>query len=514
MNARKFMNPRKLMASGKLLNPRKFINVDKLANTDTLLRLFGMRYASAALMLVGVAALYGAATFSRPGDASANGKDVPVTSAVLVCPGHEDGRLAVQSLPAGQKGGRVDLAPTKGGSALAYMTSPGQAWTKDTGSGDDSYTLRATGPMAGGLAAEQTTYEDGGDDRGLAGARCAAPATDQWFIGPGPVAADELDLYLTNVDPRPASVDLIALSGEGPLDTTDGRGVRVDPYTTKVVKIGEAPEGLGDVVKSAADLALRVRASGGRVAASLRVRAGEKEGVEWLPRSPAPASSVVVPGVPGGPGKRRLLISVPGEADARIRTQVITKDGAFAPQGQDVLDAPAKTVTSLAVDSALVGKAGAIRLVADRPILAGFAAERGADIAYGTSTPPLAGSGPGIVADNRFDSSLVLTAPAGAATVEVTAMNATGKGAPQEIRIPAGRTTETALAAPNGDAKDDTAYGVVITLKPGSGPVHASRTLAKGKDDDYLFTVLPIVPAATIVHLPDTADSQGTLTPG
>ncbi|MGH3240887.1 MAG: DUF5719 family protein, partial [Spirillospora sp.] len=254
------------------------MNTGKIVNTDRLLRLVGMRYASAALMLVGVAALYGAATFSRPGDTSANGRDVPVTSAVLVCPGHEDGRLAVQSLPAQLKGGRADLTPTKGGSALTSMTSPGQSWGKDTESGDDSYTLRATGAMAGGLAAEQTTYEKDGDDRGLAGARCAAPSTDQWLIGPGPVAADELDLYLTSVDAQPASVDLLALSGEGPLDTTDGRGIRVDPYTTKIVKIGASPDGLGDVVKSATDLALRVRAHSGRVAASLRVRAGEKKG--------------------------------------------------------------------------------------------------------------------------------------------------------------------------------------------------------------------------------------------
>ncbi|MGW2314959.1 hypothetical protein, partial [Actinomadura luteofluorescens] len=34
---------------------------------DKALRFLGMRYATAALMLVAVAALYGAATFSRPG---------------------------------------------------------------------------------------------------------------------------------------------------------------------------------------------------------------------------------------------------------------------------------------------------------------------------------------------------------------------------------------------------------------------------------------------------------------
>jgi hypothetical protein len=211
--------------------------------------------------------------------------------------------------------------------------------------------------------------------------------------------------------------------------------------------------------------------------------------------------------VPGGSGDRRLLVAVPGEADARIGVQVITKDGSFAPQGQDSIDAPAKTVTSVALDDALTGRAAAVRLVADRPIVAGFAAERGADIAYGTSTPPLTGTAPGIAADNRFDSTLVLTAPAGPATVQVTTAPGT---APQDIKIPAGRTVETPLTAPNGK---DATYGIVITPRPGSGPVHASRILAKGKDGDYLFTVLPIVPATTTIHLPATADSQSALIP-
>ncbi|GAA4235801.1 DUF5719 family protein [Actinomadura meridiana] len=478
---------------------------------DGVLRLLGMRYATAALMLVGIVALYGAATFSRPEEATAKGRQAPVTSAVAVCPGHQDARLAVQSAARG-KGGRASVTPTKGGAALATLTSPGQNWTKDAESGDDSATVRAAGAMAAGLEAEQTVYQDDGDDRGLAGASCAVPGTDLWFVGPGPVAADELELSLSNVDSQPASVDLTALSGEGPLDTVDGRGTRVDPYTTKVVKIGESAEGLGDVVKSATVMALHVHSRSGRVAASLRVRAGEEKGVEWLPRSPAPASSVLVPGVPSGSGERRLLVAVPGEADARVGVQVITKDGSYAPQGQGVIDAPAQTVTSVALD-ALTGRAAAVRLVADRPIVAGLAAERGADIAYGTSTPPLTATAPGIAADNRFDSSLILTAPAGAATVQVTTVNAAGKSASHEVRIPAGRTIETDLTDPDGKDGDDTAYGAVITPKPGSGPVHASRVLAKGKGDDYLFTVLPIVPAATTVHLPTTADSQTALIP-
>jgi hypothetical protein len=115
-----------------------------------------------------------------------------------------------------------------------------------------------------------------------------------------------------------------------------------------------------------------------------------------------------------------------------------------------------------------------------------------------------------VVADNRFDSSLILTAPSGAATVRVVTVSAAGKSAPQDVEVPAGRTVEAELKPPGGD---DASYGAVITPRPGSAPVYASRVLATGKGEDYLFTVLPIVPAPMTIRLPDTADSQTALTP-
>ncbi|QXJ22025.1 hypothetical protein AGRA3207_002954 [Actinomadura graeca] len=482
---------------------------------DRMLRFLGLRYATAALVLVALAALYGAASLSRPSaTADAKGVRVPITSAVAVCPGHEGGRLSVQSAKGGPSGGHVDTSETRGGAPLASMTAAGQGWRKDTASGDESFTVRAAGGIAAGLEVEQTTHWPGGPDRGLAGARCASPGTDLWFLGPGPDAADALDLYLTNVDPQPASVDLTALSGVGPLDTTDGRATPVAPYSTTVVKLGKSPEGLGDILNTARDLALHVRTTSGRVAASLRVRIGEKKGIEWLPASPAPAASLVVPGVPGGSGERRLLVAVPGEADARVRVRVVGPEGEFSPQGQDVVDAPGKTVTP--VDLGLAGKPGAVRVSADRPVVAAFTAERGADVAYGAATAPLgAPDGPrrvagGVVADNRFDSVLTLTAPSRAASVQVTALAGQAPGTPQEIEVPAGRTVETKITVPAGG---DQGFSALITPKPGSGPVYAARTMYTGKGDGFLFTVLPVVPASMTQVLPRAADSQTVLTP-
>jgi hypothetical protein len=482
-------------------------------NLDRIVRLLGLRYATAALVLLALAALYGAASLSRPADratAADTGRADPVRSAVSVCPGREGARLTLQSAKTSRTGGRADVVQAPDGSGIGSLTTPGGGWSKDLTESEDSYTVWAHGAMAAGLEAEQTTHWPGGKDRGLAGVRCASPGTDLWFLGPGPVAAESVDLHLTNVDAQPASVDVTALSGEGSLDTADGLGTPVPPYSTKVVTVGGSPEGLGDIVKTAADLGLRVRATTGRVAASLRVRIAEGKGIEWVPLAPAPGTSLIVPGLPGGEGRRRLLVAVPGQEDATVKVQVITQNGAFAPQGQDTLDAPAGTVTALDLDRALGGKPAAVRLRSDRPILAGYAAERGADVAYGAATSALEGGGFGVVSDNRFDTTVSLTAPQGAATVRITPVGPQGPGTPQDVSVPADRTVEVALKAPSGGEKG---YGALIQPRPGSGPVHAARIQSTGKDDDLLLTTLPIMPARTVLRLPPVGDSGSALIP-
>jgi hypothetical protein len=297
------------------------------------------------------------------------------------------------------------------------------------------------------------------------------------------------------------------MSGEGPLDTSDGHGIPIDPYRTKSIGIGTSPDGLGSIVASASVLALHVRATTGRVAASVRIRADK--GVDWVPLAPPPATSLVVPGIPGGAGSRRLLLAVPGEFDARVTVQAITANGMFAPQGQDTLDAPAQSVTPLELDHALAGKVAAVRLTSDRPITAGFSAQVGDDVAYGAAAPPLGPAG-GVVADNRSGaSSVLLTAPKAAATVQVTAVTGEGAaGVPQTVKVTGGRTMEVRVGEPAGLAAKG--FGIAITPQGGSGPVYAARVL-RGKGGQV--TVLPIVPARTTVLLPAVDNSLTTVVP-
>lgn len=478
------------------------------------LKILGHRYGVTGLVLLALAATYGAAQLSRPEQAAkaAQGIRKAIQSAVVACPSAAGARTTTVALPSEDRGGRVDVAPVGGGADVGGLNGPGAAWAGTQNGGP--LVVRATGAPAAGLETEQSTVNKTGDDRGVAGLSCAEPGTDMWFLGPGPAAAKSIGLYLTNVDDQPASVDVEALSDNGPLDTTDGRGTSVEPHTAREIDIGQTPEGLGTIVNTAQVLALHVHATVGRVAASVRVRTDKGKGVDWVPMATAPATQVVVPGIPGGDGQRTLMIAVPGQADAKVKVQVITPAGAYAPGGQDTLAAPARTVTTLPLDGALSGKPAAVRLSADRPIFAGYALTKGTDVAFGTATAPLVAGGPaGPVAEDRYgagsqgtaDSTILLTAPAKDAVVRLTAITAQGVAAnPQDVRVAAGRTLEVRPAAPAGAGEG---FSVMVSPQPGSGPVYAARVLTVDKG----ITVLPIFPAAGQVIVPPVTDSMTSL---
>jgi hypothetical protein len=232
------------------------------------------------------------------------------------------------------------------------------------------------------------------------------------------------------------------------------------------------------------------------------VRVQRKKGADWLPAT-VPGNQVVVPGVPSGNGHRRLLIAVPGRDEVGVNVQGLSKDGAFAPTGERTLQAPALAVTPF--DLGLGGKAAALRLVSNRPIVAAIVADEGDDFAVTAATPPLATGhatqgGIGLVADDRDKTTLLLTAPGPAAVVRLTQIMAQGPtGTAQDVKVPAGRTVEVAMPPPAG--ADD--YGLTIVVRPGSGPVYAARLLKIKKQG---LTVLPVPPARMSALLPPVAD--------
>jgi Family of unknown function (DUF5719) len=454
-------------------------------------RLPGNRFALAALVVLALAALYGVASFARPAaSAPRRSVAVPVTSAYAACPDTHGARVSAVTPPGARGPGKAWVAGTP-----TVLTAPGTAWSADVTKNAGPWTFAAYGSLAPGLTVEQTT-----SDGGLAGTRCVQPAADLWFAGPGPGDAHDVGLYLTNVDDRPVTAVVGALSPEGSIETPDGQNyVQVDPHSTRLVQVGVQVEGFGEAAADTKLIALHVHAISGRIAAAVRVE--RKKGADWLPAT-APGNQVIVPGVPSGEGHRRLLIAVPGRDEVGVSVQGLSRDGAFAPIGQRTLQAPALAVTPF--DLGLGGKAAALRLVSNRPIVAALEADEGDDFAVTAATSPLRATGQGgavgLVADDRDKTTLLLTTPGPAAVVRLTQIMAQGPtGTAQDVKVPAGHTVEVAMPPPAG--ADD--YGLTVVVRPGSGPVYAARLLKIKKRG---LTVLPIPPARMSAPLPPVID--------
>ena len=471
----------------------------RLSSADTrpqwMNRLPGNRFALAALVVLALVALYGVASFARPASsAPRRAVSVPVTSANPVCPDTHGARVSALTPPGARGEGKAWAA-----GAPVTLTTPGTAWSTDVKKGAGPWAFGAYGSMAPGLTVEQITSAGG-----LAGTRCTQPGTDLWFAGPGPADAKDVSLYLTNVDDRPVTAVVAALSPEGSIETPEGRNdVLVDPHSTRVVQVGVQVEGFGDAAASAKLLALHVHAANGRIAAAVRVE--RAKGADWLPAT-VPGDRVVLAGLPSGKGHRRLLVAVPGRDEVSVSVQGMSSEGTFSPMGQRNVQAPALAVTPF--DVGLGGKAAGLRLVSNRPIVAALVADEGDDFAVAAATPPLTpatrngqAGGIGLVADDRDKTTLLLTAPGPAAAVRLTHVTAQGPaGTAQNVAVRAGHTVEVTMPPPAGGD----GYGLTIVPAPGSGPVYAARLLKIKKQG---ITLLPVPPARMFALLPPVTEA-------
>jgi hypothetical protein len=254
----------------------------------------------------------------------------------------------------------------------------------------------------------------------------------------------------------------------------------------------------------------------GRVAAAIRhARLDGKtpKGVEWIPQAQPPATTVVVPGLPQGPGRRILSVTNPGLDPTIVSLHLTTTDGQYVPTGLDALEVPAGT--TLATELApLTDKAPAtVTVVSDGgPVVAGafvYDLQDGPmrEIAYAGSAAPL--SGPALLTDLVIDrpteSTLFLTALAASATVDVTPVAIVGREGPlpaaKRVTVPAGRTILVKLSTflpPGATGR----LAVEVRPVPGSAPVYASRYLREHGSRGPLTTMLVLQGAAQRVPVP------------
>ncbi|MFC4058043.1 DUF5719 family protein [Planomonospora corallina] len=503
------------------------------------------RFGLLALVLVALLALYGVGAGTRPGpvpQAVPQPRKVPISSVTVVCPAPDGAEVGVVTPPDGQgpgtatitaaggagdgEGGKDDKDDkdgegdggggdggggdgrddgSDGGRVLDTLTTPGRLWQKKAPGGSGPVTVAATGSSAAGLEAAQTRRETSGGQRGLAGARCVEPAASTWMVGPGPAAAD-VTLYLTNADLAPAVVEILVHSGEGPVTAGTGNTFTLDPGESRALDLRE-------MAPSSLVMAVQVRTVSGRVAAAARAVVDGGRGVDWLPAAAPPATRVVVPGIPGGGGKRELLVASPAETDTLVEVRALTSDGTYALKDRELVEVPAGSVTAVDLSDGIGGQPAALVLTSETPVVAGLVATgtgKKPDVAFTAGAAPIdLGS---VVADNRTGkkkgSRLLLAAPETAGKVSVQVLPREGEAPePFEVGVAAARVKEVEL--PDADG----AFAVVVQPLPGSGPVYGGRVMDERLEDGLALTVQPLAAARVWAVVPPVGESVATVLP-
>jgi Family of unknown function (DUF5719) len=408
-------------------------------------------------------------------------------------------------------------------SSIAYAvaaSAKSSADASDTGADGKPLVAGASGALAPGFTASMTTRSTSDDIRGLASTACVTPGNDFWFVGSGAVVGHRGRLYLTNPESVPAVVDVTLYGPSGLVNAPSGRGVTLAAGAQQVLKLDAlAP----DIER----FGVHVQVRQGRVAAALRdqqVQGLTPLGADWVPAAQSPARRLILPGVPGGAGQRRLQIAVPGDSDAIVKVRLIGADGSFVPSGLDVVEARAGRVSDVDLAPFTGAQPVAVELTSDQLVTAGVLVRVGgvgkarAEMAYTAAAAPISAAAPGVVADLRGSaaganvaSSLVLAAPDHAATVQINVLApATAKTI--GVTVPAGEQVTVAA----GTLSQDAHFAVTLVPTQGSGPVMAARQLTEADPSGPLLTVLLVSPSRYAVRVPQVvADlSTGLRPPG
>jgi hypothetical protein len=502
-------------------------------------RFVANRYLLALLVVLALGAEFGLASVSHSAAVTA-GPRVPgpghaaVSAVVRACPGPGSagatasgvalaavssgtGRAEVSGLiPAGAPApsapldvltqpGRLDLLSVPEAPALAHglaqASTASTAAGVPTGAARGGVMIQASGSMAQGLEAEQTGAG------GLAAVQCQGPGTDFWFVGPGQKSVADIQLYLMNTDAQAADATVSVLTDSGPIIGNTDAGIEVPPHAVVV-------QSLANLLKNSSVVALNVTTSVGQVVpALLETSSGSQPGA-WLPAAQPPATSQVLPGLPGTPGGRELYVAVPGEGNAEIKVTAVTERGSYQPTGGSGIDLPGGSAVAVALPS-LGGIPAAIQISSNVPVTASMSAPGGAAGAPGAFT---AAVGPvqeqGVIAGNPASggsSELVLSAPQTAAQVQVSELTAAGQAGVSfgTVQLGAGHSEVVALPTPK-QAGRPSPFAVVITPMPGSGPVYAGRVVTV---NGSVRSILPVVSALTWVPLPAVRNSVTTALP-
>ncbi|MFD7550237.1 DUF5719 family protein [Streptomyces sp. NPDC059578] len=497
-----------------------------------------------------LAAVTGLAVVSVPEEAGADGAPaaarLPVERSGVLCPAPSDSDLAdtvyssftpksegtaatgkARLTPAekkstgsdepkgtkGTKGTGKDGKGAKNGNDTAPVLVPKEPGVQVTGeeSGADAPALigAAEGDLAPGWTVQQTTTVSAGQGRGVLGLACAAPDTDFWLPGVS-TAEDRTDyLHLTNPDDAAAVVDIELHGKDGPLKTSLGDGIQVQPRASVPVLLSTLTE------KPQADLTAHVTVRSGRVAAAVRAT-DARRGSDWLAPAADPGPALVVPGIPKDVTSARLIVFAPGESDAEVDVKVASPNGPITPAGNESLHVKSGMTAVVDLGDVTKGEAGSLLLTpkgrSAAPVVAALQVVRGKGDRQETAYIPAstAVGARATVADNRAKgTALSLVAPGAAAKVRVTASAGSGGGeaVTETYTVKSGSTLLADPPVPRGLKGT---YALTVESISG-GPVHASRMLEAPDDGVPMFTVQALADDRGTVSVPDADQDLSVL---
>jgi hypothetical protein len=363
--------------------------------------------------------------------------------------------------------------------------------------------VAATGRMAEGFEAEQT------DASGTGLVSCSHPGSDMWFVGTGQATgASQIVLYLMNTGNITASADVTILT-----DTGQQNGLN---SALTVAPNQFLTENITPYVQGSQALALRVQTNAGQVAAS--VWEGGSGGGAWLPQASAPATSLVIPGLTVASSAAKLFVVVPGTSDAQLKVTAYTPAGAANQFPGAPVDASANAATPVGLTS-LGASAAGLKLTSNVPIVAGVLVPGSGFGSFTTAVPPITEQG--VVAGNPATRGvtigLLLTAPGTAARASISVISADGSvttpAGDQSVTVTAGHTLAVTIPRPAQDSRQP--FAIVITPKPGSGPLYAARAVTSGSGglSAPLSALLPVASAMTAITLPPAQNSYPAVLP-
>ncbi|MFB7954697.1 DUF5719 family protein [Streptomyces sp. NPDC056045] len=504
---------------------------------------------------VALAAVTGFAVLTVPGDGdtakAATAARLPVERSTLLCPAPGLSELSETTYtsftPAGDgagEAGAAELVPTapseitdgdgedKGdekddkddkdgkkkddkkadaGKPVVALKEPGKpAVAEESGADTPALVGTATGRLAPGWTAQQTTMVEAGEGRGLLGVSCTVPDTDFWFPAASTAKSRQDYVHLTNPDDTAAVADIELYGPKGSLKSEVGEGITVPARSSVPVLISTLTSEAVD------DVTVHVTTRTGRVGAAVRA-ADDKAGSDWLAASTAPTGTLVMPGIPDDATSVRLVAFAPGDDDADLKVKLLGKTGAITPAGNDGLHVKSQMTASIDLKDLTKGEPGSLLLTPEKdgkatPVVAALRVVRGSgdkqEVAYIPATGPAGARA--TVADNRSEGSVLsLTAPGAAATVKVTASVGSG-GGEKVVKKYTVRGSTTLAVVPPVPSGLKGGYALTVETESG-GPVHAARTLTVTQGGIKMFTVQTLPDDGGTVEVPEAVQDLSVL---